>query len=207
MASPDYVLDVVRGMYTWAADPDRGNLMPAGFRNPFLGKMRQTDAVANDLFGDPDITISMAVDFLSLCDSHQLPLFSLLVFYGLRASEPCFLFRENLTDNNWLKVVCIPQIGYTTKGRRDKRLPLVEPVRAILNFNSENKDRGLLFQRRSVTEGTENPKFINFSLVELQREYEKRCQKITKLSAKQRMQIRDKLLQEAGGLKYDHIEN
>ena len=207
MVSSDYVLDVVRGMYIWAADPDRGNLMPSGFRNPFQGKFRQTESVAPDLFGEPDITIPMAVDFLNKCDSYQLHLFVLLIFYGLRASEPCFLFRENLTSDGWLKVICLPQISYTTKGRRDKRLPLLEPIRAILKGGSEKIETGLLIRRRSVFEGPEQPPLLDQSLEQLTKEYSRRCQKTENLTAEQGMQIRDQLLHDAGGLKYDHIEH
>src|SRR6185295_9627704 len=102
IASADYVQSVVRAMFAWAADPDRGNLLPVEFRNPFKGAAR-AGKVQVDMFGEPDITVSMAERFLSACDSFQLPLFALLVLYGLRASEPCFLFREYLSDD-WLKV-------------------------------------------------------------------------------------------------------
>lgn len=207
MASPEYVLNVVRSMYVWAADPDEGNLMPEGFRNPFLGKVRQSNIVKPDLFGDPDITVSMAGQFLSECDSFQLPIFAFLVFYGLRASEPCFLFHENLTSDGWLKVICLPQIGYTTKGRRDKRLPLLEPLKAILGSTSKQGHAGLLFQRRGVFEGKEKPYLVDASLEQLQQKYKKRCQKTANLSAERGLQIRDQLLQDAGGLKYDHIEH
>ena len=207
MVSSDYVLDVVRGMYIWAADPDRGNLMPSGFRNPFQGKFRQTESVAPDLFGEPDITVPMAVEFLKTCDSYQLQLFSLLIFYGLRASEPCFLFRDNLTSDGWLKVVCLPQISYRTKGRRDKRLPLLEPVRILFEKHPRHTEAGLLLHRRSVWEGIEKSPLLSYSLDEITKEYTRRCRKSTNLSAEQGIQIRDQLLQEAGGMKYDHIEN
>ena len=36
------VLDVVRSMLEWAADPERGNLLPEGFRNPFNHRARRT---------------------------------------------------------------------------------------------------------------------------------------------------------------------
>jgi hypothetical protein len=36
MKGQTFVLDTVRAMLEWAADPDRGNLLPEGFRNPFL---------------------------------------------------------------------------------------------------------------------------------------------------------------------------
>ena len=36
MRRPDYVVDVTRAMFDWAADPQRGKLVPEGFYNPFL---------------------------------------------------------------------------------------------------------------------------------------------------------------------------
>ena len=36
MKGQRFVLDTVRAMYEWAADPERGRLLPEGFRNPFL---------------------------------------------------------------------------------------------------------------------------------------------------------------------------
>ncbi|WP_197996801.1 tyrosine-type recombinase/integrase [Gimesia chilikensis] len=181
--------------------------MPSGFRNPFQGKFRQTESVAPDLFGEPDITVPMAVEFLKTCDSYQLQLFALLIFYGLRASEPCFLFRDNLTSDGWLKVVCLPQISYRTKGRRDKRLPLLEPIRILFEKQPRHTEAGLLLHRRSVWEGIEKSPLVSYSLDEITKEYTRRCRKSTNLSAEQGIQIRDQLLQEAGGLKYDHIEN
>jgi hypothetical protein len=35
MKSGGFVLDAARALFAWAADPDRGGLLPAGFRNPF----------------------------------------------------------------------------------------------------------------------------------------------------------------------------
>jgi hypothetical protein len=130
--------------------------MPPGFHNPFAERRRTTDQGAPDLFGEPDITIGMATEFLKACDNWQLPLFSLYIFYGLRASEPCWLFQESL-EENWLKVACDPQLGYTTKGRRDKRLPLIPPVVQMLEIHRQQNHVGLLFQRRSVSTGVDHP--------------------------------------------------
>ncbi|QDT87388.1 tyrosine-type recombinase/integrase [Gimesia chilikensis] len=207
MAAPQYVLNVVRAMYTWAADPEGGNLMPEGFRNPFLSKYRQSATVKPDLFGDPDITMPMAAEFLTSCDQFQLPIFTLLIFYGLRASEPCFLFRENLTSDGWLKVVCLPELGYTTKGRRDKRLPLIGPVLQCLNSDFSQHQTGLLLRRRSVWNGSVQPQLAGCSLEQLQVKYTQNCQKAKSPSADQRIKIRDQILQSAGGLKYDQIQN
>lgn len=201
-----YVLDAVRAMFEWATDPDRGDLMPAGFRNPFKGRRVETSKSAPDLFGEPDITIPMAVEFLELCDEFQLSLFSLFILCGLRASEPCFLMRENLTENGWLKVISLPKLGYTTKGRRDKRFPLPESVRSLLGPSPQGCDRGLLFHRRSVVEKRETAPLFEVSLSELETEYEQRCRTMKHRTAEQRMVVRNLVLKEAGGLNYDQIE-
>jgi hypothetical protein len=92
----------------------------------------------------------MAVGLLRACDDYQLRLFATLIFYGLRAAEPTYLFGEHL-DDQWLRVPCIPELGYTTKGKRDKRLPLFEPLKTMLG----RAKPGLLFVRRAVAEGRE----------------------------------------------------
>ena len=81
-------------MFRWACDRNGGALLGDGFANPFENTRRRTDRVSIDLFGEPDITVGMAAAFLKECDSFQLPIFSLLVFFGLRPSELTFAFRE-----------------------------------------------------------------------------------------------------------------
>lgn len=206
MASPRYVEDVCRAMFAWAADPERGNLLPDGFRNPFAGKGRRTNEAAQDLFGEPDITLEMADQFLAACDRFQLPLFALLAFYGLRASEPCFLFREHLADG-WLRIPCLPGLGYVTKGRRDKRVPLIAPLQTLLKPASDGPDQGVLFLRRDVQEGTETPPLLGASLETLEQQFASRCQQSARSMARDRIQQRDAVLKEAGALTYDHIEH
>ena len=98
---PDFVLDVIRAMYDWAADPQRGKLIPEGFLNPFLRQSRYTPSSVVVSLGEPDITVDMAAEFLRACDTYQLRLFAPIAIYGLRASEPCFLFYEHL-NGDWL---------------------------------------------------------------------------------------------------------
>lgn len=204
MASPRYVEDVARAMFAWASDPERGQLLPSDFRNPFLGHRRRTMSAARDPFGEPDVTIDMAVEVLSACDGFQLPLISLLICYGLRAAEPCFLFREFLADG-WLRVPCLPEIHYVPKGRRDKRLPIIEPIANLLT--STDSATGLLFVRREVWNGTVKPAFRNTAVCDLKEEFDRRCRKQSSVSSANRLRIRDALLREAGGLQYDQIEH
>lgn len=206
MASPKYVEGVVRSLFAWAADPDRGNLLPPGFRSPFSGSARRTTEVARDPFGEPDVTIEMAAELLVACDAVQLSLFAMLALYGLRASEPCFLFREDLDiEGGWLKVPCRPELAYVTKGRREKRLPLVSPVAGLLAPAATTPQSGLLFLRRAVLEGREQPSLLGATADELEAEFERRCRKAGRSSAKDRIQVRDAVLRDAGGLSYDQV--
>jgi hypothetical protein len=145
LTSVPYVMDVVRGLFVWAMNDRSGHLLPEGFINPFAGKYRDTEVVSEDLLGDPDITLNMAVDFLRECDVWQLPLFCMYIFYGLRVSEPCWLFTDSISDG-WIRIECDKSIGYVTKGRRGKRLPLVAPVKRALELASCLSNNGLMGQ-------------------------------------------------------------
>jgi len=204
MVKPQYVLDVSRAMYRWASDPQGEPLLRHGFQNPFLERRRVSTKAVPDMFGEPDITVSMAVDFMNPCDAWQLPLFALYVFYGLRASEPCWLFRESIQDG-WLKVSCDHELGYFTKGRRDKRLPLIEPLHELLT--TRQTDEGILFQHRAVWETKVTPPLAHASREDLRKQYASRLDKERNLTAQIRASIRDQMVLDAGGLNYDHIEH
>lgn len=204
MQGQDYVVNVVRGMFEWAADADRGGLMPEGFRNPFgAGNPRRT-GLQIDLLGEPDITVAMAAEFLSVCDLYQLRLFTPMVFYGLRAAEPAFLFCEDV-DGGWLRVVCRPELDYQTKGRRDKRLPLIACVADLIGQPSSGQAAGLLYHRRPVDEGRETPSLVNASLAAIVDDFERRCAAAKDRSATARRKIRDRVFRDAGGITYDNI--
>ena len=98
-----------------------GTLVPEGFHNPFRRRSRHgASSSVTVAVGEPDIALDMAVEFFGVCDGYQLRLFAPMALYGLRASEPCFLFEEHLRED-WLDVPCLPEMAYFTKGRREKR--------------------------------------------------------------------------------------
>lgn len=202
MQSAAFVEDAVRALYAWAADPDRGHLLPVGFRSPFIHKARQRRTVVRDLIGEPDITVPMAVDFVMTCDVYQLKLFAPVVLYGLRAAEPCFLFGEHVTDG-WLKIQCIDGLWYKTKGRRDKRFLMLPCLHALWESAPA---QGLCYLRRGVADGREKAPLRGASLQQLEQELEKRCGKTGNLDAAKKLRLRDEVLKDAGGLTYDHIE-
>ena len=204
MQSQGYVLDVVRGMYQWAADAERGHLLPEGFRNPFTGRGGRQSAVTGISLADPDITLDMAADFLGVCDAYQLRLFSPLVLYGLRAAEPCLLFSEHLHDG-WLDVPCLRELDYYTKGRRKKRLPIIAGMDALLRPATASQFSGLLYLRRGVDVDPITAPLVGAPLKVLVAEFQRRCAAAKIRTAAERRRVRDQLLREAGSLTYDHI--
>ena len=148
----EFVLDIARAMYQWAADRQRGDLLPEGFANPFFRVRRQRQSNHVDQFGQPDITLAMAQEFFSSCDLYQLRLFAPIALYGLRPSELCFLFREHI-DQHTLVILCQPDLDYLTKGGRDKRLPLVTCLETLLVAPATYD--GVVYLRRRVAEGIE----------------------------------------------------
>ena len=207
MLSPGYVVDVVRGLYAWGSDPDRGNLLPESFRNPFATKSVGRTRLVPDLFGHPDITITMTADFLGECDLFQLRMFTPLIFFGLRAAEPCYLFFEYVRDG-WLSIPCEPELDYVTKGRRSKTFPLIAPLQTLLTGDADSGEcQGLIFVRRSVFDDRERPPLRGKSLQDLIREYQRRLQRSGEPDAKARERLRIQVLEEAGSLNYDSIEH
>ncbi|MBL8792397.1 MAG: hypothetical protein JNM56_00685 [Planctomycetia bacterium] len=204
MKDPGFVEDAVRAMFQWAADPDRGRLLPDGFRNPFLHAVRQRRRFAPDPVSTPDISMAMAAQFLRACDAYQLGLFAPLILFGLRAAEPVFLFREHLRDG-WLQVPCIPELAILTKGRRSKRLPVPACLEPLWKQDRQ-RPQGLLYLRRGVREGREPAPLREASLADLIAEFQARCAQSQSLHAAEKIRLRDELLKEAGGLTYDQVE-
>ena len=205
MRRPDYVVDVVRAMYDWGADAELGKLLPEGFRNPFLRRGRNVSTTAVVSIGEPDITVDMAIAFLEACDVYQLRLFALLTIYGLRASEPCLLFHEHL-HADWVNVCCLPELAYFTKGRRDKRLPMIPCLGTLLRTTTvDPPPAGLIYLRRGGMAETSSTPLVGASLKTLATEFQRRCAATGVRTATDRHQVRDQLLHEARAINYDHI--
>jgi hypothetical protein len=85
-------------------------------------------------------------------------------------------------------------------------LPLIEELLPFWNLLRETMTQGLLYQRRSVIENREHVPFCRASLADLIQEFQSRCSRSKALTRTECIGLRDQLLGEAGGLKYDHIE-
>jgi integrase len=205
MRNPQFVTDAVRAVFAWACDPDRGKLLPEGFRNPFLRAGGRAPVLKGDPLAAPDVTLPMAVELVRACDAFQLRLFVPLLVFGLRAAEPCVLFADQLRDG-WLSVPCVPELGLLTKGRRDKRFPLIERLEPFWELFRNGKENGFLLERRSVAEDGESVRLCGASLAELIGEYRSRCERTSAKTAADRARVRAGVFRDAGGLDYDHVQ-
>jgi hypothetical protein len=204
MKGQAFVLDVVRSMLEWAADPDRGNLLPGGFHNPFRQRARSSQRVAADPLRPLDITTSMAVDLVLATDRFQLAIFAPLLLYGLRPGELGWLFAEHV-QANWLVVPNISELDYTTKGRRDKRFPVTTSLRALWQLEKRST-KGLIYGHRAAAEGPRRPSLAGLSLTALAEELRQRYAALSCKDAIQRRQVRNRLMKDAGQPDYDHVE-
>jgi hypothetical protein len=204
MKSQGFVLDVARTMFEWAADAERGNLMPEGFKNPFLGGGEHRPLFVGDPLAAPKITMAMAAEFIAACNAAEKKLFGPMILFGLRASEPCFLFHEHLTQD-WLEVPNIDDLDYFTKGKRGKRFPWTKEIAGLRDLLQGDGRPGLLYRRSDFfnlqKQGSEHG-----DLAELTKEYRRRLAVTSQCNHLARLKIRKQLLREAGALHYDDIE-
>ncbi len=201
MRGQRYVIDVVRSMLHWASDARRGNLLPAGFQNPFRRSNAHAGRGGGQTLTEPDITMQMAVEFLLECDAFQLPIFATLVVYGLRPDELGWIFREDI-HGGWIHVIGHPELSYQTKGRRDKQFPILNCLKSIW-LKPFRAEQGLLFYRRQA-EGFSDSEITKKLLAE---EFQRQCADETQFSAAKRRRLRDVVLNEAGHLHYDCIRS
>ena len=201
---PAFILDVLRAMLEWAADPERGDLLSEGFRNPFARRLRKSRQVANDLLKEPDITAAMAAELMKACDRFQLAIFAPLALFGLRPGEIGWLFREYVKDD-WIDVPCNLDLDYVTKGRREKGFPLSEALCSL--WRCERSKTGLLYlnrqSRKAANARRRSPAspwrtwWTSIAAVAAQG---------GPMNAERRRKIRNALMKEAGQLNYDHVE-
>lgn len=196
MRGQRYVIDTVRAMFHWAADSQRGNLLPTGFVNPFRRRAAEQRRVQELL--QPDVTMEMTAEFILKCDLFQLPIFSVLALYGLRPGELGWLFGEDMSDG-WFRVAGIPELSYSTKGKRDKQFPMLECLRRFWEPRSAGLRDGLMFHARKKAL-RKLPMPSKESLTMQFQEQRSHAETAAKLRT-----LRNRLLASAGQLTYDPI--
>lgn len=197
LKNPSYVVDVIRAMLQWAADPRKGDLLPRGFDNPFKGVNQKPRRRVLDIIDELKVSASMAVDLVGECDEFQLPIFGTLLLYGLRPGELGWLFWNHINDK-WVEVACLPELDYMTKGRRDKRFPTVPCLLKTMGKVGNCTDE-FVFGSRNRSDDS-----FRATLTDLRREFDKRRQ-IGYEDASRRRRLRDAIMRESGQLTYDHV--
>ncbi|MBL8823454.1 MAG: site-specific integrase [Planctomycetia bacterium] len=204
--SPHYLLDVARAMYLWAADPELGHLLPENFHNPFLRAHTGLARLVKDPLAPPDITTLMACDFLRECNLQQLRLFVPIVLFGLRASEPCFLFHEHVVGD-WLRVPNLPELAYQTKGKREKRFPLVPELATFWLLLHGPSQEGLLFIKPTHKWECIESSNSSIALQTVVQQFVTKMKKAGDSRAATQLGIRTEVFRAAGGIDYDFIED
>ena len=132
------------------------------------------------------------------CDLYQCRLFAPLILCGLRAAELGWVLGDDV-DDEWFRVRCHPELDHLTKGLRDKKFPLGEVLRHVIDPPASSV---LWLPRRDFLPPAGHPA----NAPGLVAEFHRRLAQVPQVNAVHRRQIRDQLLREAGALDYDRIE-
>lgn len=199
LKSIGYIVETAHAAFTWASDPERGALLDSSFRNPFRGLIGKSRSAAPDQSAPPPITIEMAAEWLQHCDAYQVRLFAPLILFGLRAAELAWVLVEDV-DADWFHVRCHEELDHLTKGMRDKKFPVSDLV-GLIDWGQQ-PGTSVWLPRRDFKQSPGTP----LGQSQLQEEYVRRIAQLRASTALARRQIRDRILNAAGAMDYDRIQ-
>lgn len=128
-AGSRFVLATARAAWQWGQGQDPP-LRPEDAANPFRGHIAAPRP--RDLIDRGSLDAAKICAIVGRCDAFQLITLAPLIFYGLRAAEPCCLFVEDWQrGEGLLRVACAPELDYLTRGRVNKFLPVPPVIRRI----------------------------------------------------------------------------
>ncbi len=146
---------------------------------------------------DPAITLEIAAKFLTACDEWQRPVFAAILLWTEAVGTGLDLWTEL---HRRIRLDQMPELGYQTKGRRDKRVPILSAVEGLWFPQHSATGQGLLFRRRQSV-GTFSDTSSYLDVVETYRDMISKV-----MSAAERQRIRKCLQRELGGVDYDTLE-
>ena len=130
-------------------------LVPPAWRNPMTQELvgRRPARGAQGLSAPP-VGVDDLVRIVAVVDTYGLALLAPLFSFGPRPSE---LGRILLADfdpaERFLQVICRPEAGYTSKGRRNKFWPVSEALLRCIQPLLGRSRGGPIFIKRSIFEG------------------------------------------------------
>ncbi len=139
-----FILEVCRSVYIYAAQQ---RYLPPNFGNPFsklnLERMKIEDAKPIFVFD-----AASELHFFQQADDWTFPIHFTLAKAGLRTGELIHLLIEDVDlENGWLHIRNKPELHWKVKTRRERSVPLIKEVVAVLRRVIGNRTSGPVFIR------------------------------------------------------------
>lgn len=204
-----YILEVSRSLFNYAV---KRRHLPPYTANPFsvieIDRLPVADAKPF-----VDLSHDQEREFLARCDSWQFPLFLTMLMTGIRPGELCHLLLPDDLDlvNGWLQITNKPDLGWQTKTRNERSIPLVPELVGVLKHLIGDRNGGPVFLRRSKV-GERALGLSTAIRVALRAELDRRCAASeatanAPVSRLRRQHIADAMWVDMGAVKTDKIRN
>lgn len=200
-----FILETCRSLFGWAA---KKRHMPPYGQNPFAGlggkRCRIEDAKPIFVF-DADTELV----FLNTANDWAFPVHFTLAKTGLRPGELIHLLIEDLDlDAGWMQVREKPELGWRIKSRRERAVPLIDELVAVLRRVVGQRTSGVVFQREQFEPGRGS--LATSNRAGLARAVAQRIEKTERetdqtLSREARAKIAGTVWRDAGAVKADQI--
>ena len=139
-----FILEVCRNLYTFAA---KKRHLPPYAENPFTtlaGSRFQIEDAKRIFVFDAQTELT----FLKAAGAWDFPIFFTLAKSGVRSGELIHLLIEDLDlDGGWMHIRDKPDLGWRVKTRRERSIPLVPELVAILRHVVGMRQAGPVFVR------------------------------------------------------------
>lgn len=140
-----FILATARAMVRWGVEE---GLLPACAAVAFMQTAR--DRTVHHTLSEVPLDTDEIVRLISVADPYHLALFSFHIFHGVRVAEPCWLMHEFVDiEKGWIEYRCIEELAYRTKGRIDKRLPILPVMLDVLRPWLTSGRGGLVLLKRA----------------------------------------------------------
>lgn len=200
-----FILETCRSLFGWAA---KKRHMPPYGQNPFAGlggkRCRIEDAKPIFVF-DADTELV----FLNTANDWAFPVHFTLAKTGLRPGELIHLLIEDLDlESGWMQVREKPELSWRIKSRRERAVPLIDELVAVLRRVVGQRTSGVVFQREQFEPGRGS--LATSNRVGLARAVTQRIEKAEReteqtLSREARAKIAGTVWRDAGAVKADQI--
>jgi integrase len=200
-----FILETCRSLYGYAA---KKRHVPPYAENPFAGlggkRFRVEDAKSIFVF---DAETELA--FLNAADEWAFPIHFTLSKTGIRPGELIHLLIEELDlDGGWIHIHEKAELGWRIKTRRERSVPLVEELVAVLRHVIGQRTAGPVFLREGFNLSAS--RLAAARREALARALERRIEKVERqtnepLSREQRARVAQGVWRDVGAVKADQV--